>query len=283
MMRIMNSTNIITVPWLVASLFLAWASQTAPPRPPVNNDPVLGGPVVPDQVARTLVQFDGRGQFVRLEGRPEEAAVALLGLDSERRERTRQATLPRRTALGLLLVDNIDLVKQITDAIRAGDADTARNMARELYDRFDPAHSRDPLLGPLAEILTPAEQTDLARLVGEYWKAWIDWELRSAADRSDEAHRQTEQRLTFELFQQEIRAAYEWTLRPYHDRLETIYRVADPTPEQRAAIRGIVIDYIRETRLEPTPEQRQQAAKRLYMALDEGARIKLFELLLSQL
>ncbi len=44
-----------------------------------------------------------------------------------------------------------------------------------------------------------------------------------------------------------------------------------------------MINYIRESRLRPTPEQRQAAAARIYDLLDETQRLKLFEQALGQL
>lgn len=44
-----------------------------------------------------------------------------------------------------------------------------------------------------------------------------------------------------------------------------------------------MIDYIREARLKPTPEQRTALARRIYLALDEERRIKLLEAALAGL
>lgn len=252
----------------------AWA------QPPAGDDQVLSGPAVPDEVARTLVRFNAGGRFQRVEGRPEEAALMLLPLDSDTRERARAVISDHEAALQRLLIDNIDTVKETTDAILAGDNAGVQRLSKDLYDRFDPAHTRDPLMAPLVGVLPDAQHADLKRLLDEYWAAWIKAERRAG---SKEPEAKAQGRLTFTLFQEDIRRAYDRTLRPFRERIERIYQVADPTPEQRAAIREAVIDYIRETRLKPSAEQRDQVARRVYLILDEERRIKLFSAALAQL
>jgi hypothetical protein len=65
--------------------------------------------------------------------------------------------------------------------------------------------------------------------------------------------------------------------------MRRMYEIVEPTKEQREAIRAIVIEYIRETRLNPTPEQRREAARRIYQILDEEDRVKLFETIFAPL
>lgn len=262
---------------LVACLFTGPQGAQPPPEEP------LRGPAVSERIARTLVRFNARGEFLRVEGRPEEAALAVLPLDALRRERAQEAVADRATALGVLLVDQIDLVREATDAIQAGDAERAQALSRDMYALYIPEGARDPVAAVLRDVLSREEHAELTRLVDEYWSAWIDWELRSARDRTDGARRRTEERLSYVLFQEELRLAYERTLRPYQERIEVIARAVEPTPEQRAEIRLIIIDYIRQGRLRPTPELRRDILRRIYLALDEERRTKFFDLVVTQI
>jgi hypothetical protein len=255
----------------------------SPAQTPPADEHMLSGPQVPDSAARTLVALDAGGQFVRLERRPEEAALALVNVDEARLDAAYKAVDAYRDSFQTLLIDEIDLLRQTTDAIEAGNADAARDAARAMYDRFDPEHTRSPLFKSLQTVLSPEEFTEVMRLVDEYWKAWIDWELRNARDRSEARRLAVQDRLAFEIFQRDLRQAYERTLRPYRDRMRRMYEIVEPTQEQREAIRAIVIEYIRETRLNPTPEQRREAARRIYQILDEEDRVKLFETILAPL
>lgn len=263
---------------LVACLLTGGLPGAQPPP-----DEPLRGPAVSERVARTLVRFNARGEFLRVEGRPDEAALAVLPIDASRRERAQAAVTERGTALGVLLVDHIDLVKEATDAIQAGDRDRAQALSREMYALYVPDGARDPVAAVLKGVLSGEEYAELTRLVDEYWKAWIDWELRSARDRTDAARTRAQEQLAYGLFQEELRLAYERTLRPYQERIETIARAVEPTPEQRAEIRLIIIDYIRQGRLRPTPELRREILRRIYLALDEDRRTKFFDLVVTQI
>jgi len=253
--------------------------EPAQPREPADQ-PVLRGPKVEDQAARTLLRSDMQGRFLKVDGRPEEAAVAQIPMDPGRREQARALIADRASALMTYLVDNIDLIKETTDATKSGDTPAAQRIARDLYDRFDPAHSRDPLLAPLATVLMPEETAELKRLADEYWKGWIDAQQRSSPKATREA---IQGRLQFELFQTELRTAYDYTLRPYQIKIDRICEVTDATPEQRAAIRDAVISYIKAARLRPSDEQRAEFAKAIYSALDEERRIRLLTAALSAL
>ena len=268
---------------LLGPSLLICGVQADPPDSTVADEALLRGPTVPNNVVQTLVNTDMGGKFIPLQGRPEEAALGLMLIDPDRRESAREAAEAHRIAMGMLLVDNIDLVKEASDAIKAGENAKAQEVYRRLFSQFDPNHARDPLIAPLEEILTPAQHEEVQRLVNEYWNAWIAWELRNANNDSETARNRVQRRLSFQLFQREIGEAYNWSLRPIQQRLESIYQATEPTEEQRSAIRDVMIDYIRESRLRPTPEQRQATAARIYDLLDETQRLKLFEQALWQL
>lgn len=247
------------------------------------EESVLSGPEVSSSAMRTLVRLDASQRFVRVEGRPDEAAVMLLELDPDRREQARQVAAARRETMRTFLLANLELVVESTDAIEAKDNQKAQRIQRQMYDRFDPAHLRDPLAERLAEVLSAEESAQLTQLTDEYWNAWLDWEMRNAKDKSDSARERTQSRLLNDLFQQELRQAYERTLRPYRAKFESIVRAVDPTDEQKAAIREIIHQYIQAGGLEPTTQQQQEAARKIYQALDEERRMKLFEAAFTRL
>jgi hypothetical protein len=239
---------------------------------------VLRGPSVSEQTAKTLVAHDMMGRLVLIEGRPEEAAFELLAVEEERRELARAAVQQRSVELGLALVEHIDLLKQSADAQKSGDENAARDLAQQLYDTLDPTHARDPMLEVFESLLTGDELVEMRRLLDEYWNAWIDRELVNAQVRDEATRERVQRRLAQRLFQQELQRTYRWSIRPYRERLDLIYSAVEPTDEQRQAIRTIIIDFIRETRLEPTVEQRLDALKKIYLLLDDDRRTRLFEL-----
>ena len=248
-----------------------------------SPDDMLRGPEVPASAAHTLVRLDASGRFQRVEGRPEEAALVILELDPDLREQARQAAAARRETLRAAVLEHLDLIIAGTDAIEAGQREKATEIMRQMRDRIDPEHQRDPVLPALTAVLGSEQGQQLTLLVEDYWTACLDWELRNSKDKSDAARQRVTERIGFEMFQQEIRQAYERTLRPYRAKFEAIVNATQPTDEQKQAIRGILLDLIRAGGLEPTLDQQQETARKVYQALDEERRQKLFEAAFNRL
>ncbi len=261
---------------LVVSLLTLFAQPLAHAQP--DDADALRGPVVPENVANTLVRHDAQGRLIMLEGRPEEAAIEIMLLPPHIREQAREIIADRGGRLNRMLVENIDLVREATDAIRAGDNQAALGFYERLHGLFEDREERFPLLKPLSAVLDMNQQAQFTRLIEDYWSAWEAAEARRA--NVDAAT--IRPRLTRTLFQTELRLAFERTLRPFQERLERIYELAEPTPEQRVQLRAAVIDYIRESQLRPTQEQRHELARRLYAVLDDEQRIALFEAILNR-
>lgn len=246
-------------------------------------EPVLGGPKVPDELVRTLVRRDAKGNFLRAEGRPEEAALALLGLKPDDREKARGVIGDRAARLCDSLFDHADRLREASDLIAAGKRDEAASIARAFWDEFEPDHAPAPMLYAMGQALGPAHEAELTRIVDEYWDAWITWELRRSRDKSEQARSRVRERLAFQLFQDELRQAYDRVIRPYRERVEQIFAALDPTPEQRASIRGAVVEFVRESRARPTPQQRREVLTKIYSILDQERRAKFFDLVARQL
>lgn len=156
----------------------------------VRPDP-LRGPHVDDVHARTLVGHSMTGDFLKIQGRPEAAAVLLLDLDDATLARARAIIDDRAMRVATLLIDELDLIREMTDEIRAGEAERARTLLERLHRACDPDRSRDPLLPALAAPLDDDQSAQLQSLLDEYWTAWVDWELRSMDNAPPDARRRT--------------------------------------------------------------------------------------------
>ncbi|MGP1273360.1 MAG: hypothetical protein ACTS22_08490 [Phycisphaerales bacterium] len=248
---------------VLASPFVSAAQPEVPP---------LAGPSVDPGRTQTLINESMRSGFQRLETRPEIAVVDLLDVDETTRLAVRELGQQRIVDLAAFLVDHIDELRAITDDLTAGRQDAARAKTRALWTTFDPSHSVTPMLNAVHDML-PDEQTDrAAALVGEYLDAWTE-----AEQRNDETAEQTRERLAFQLFQEELRSAYDISLQNTRQALDAIYSAVEPTPEQRERIRSIVIEHIKRTRLEATPAERRAVMRTIYDSLDEERRGRLFD------
>ena len=138
------------------------------------QDDVLRGPSVSEHERKTLVSHSMTGQFRRVEGSPVEAALVLLDLDEQTRASATRVVDERAVSLTVMLVDEIDTVRAITDAMAGQRADEARGLLGGVHERFDGAKGRDPLLDDLRGVLSDEEHAELTGIVDEYWRAWVD-------------------------------------------------------------------------------------------------------------
>jgi hypothetical protein len=191
-------------------------------------------------------------------------------------------------AVAMLLVDRIDDLRDISDATLAGDRTRATELLGGLWQVHDPKRERSPLLGKLAPVLTADQLSEVSRLIDEYWEAWITAQAQAIDDVDGEASEPArraridalERRLAFQLFQEEVQRGYELTIRRYREALDGIYAAVEPTDEQRAAIRSLMLVYIKETRLDATPTQRRAVYQAIYQELDAERQRRLFDYLL---
>ncbi|MEO1008010.1 MAG: hypothetical protein AAFX79_05555 [Planctomycetota bacterium] len=256
----------------------AFAAATAAQDRPID---VLRGPDV--DAPPTIVQRGMDGGLERVEGRPEIAAALALDLDEASRARVREVVAERSARMVTLLVDELDAVRAITDLIAAGESDAARLELAAIWDRFEAGRPHTPLLDELRAVLPGNRGVQLERVVSEYWQVLLAERLGPERAGDAELRERVRGQMAFELFQREIREAYDASLRRYRELLEGIYEAVEPTAEQRAEIRGIVLDHIERTRLRATPAERRGTMLEIYRALDGDQRERLYGMLLRQI
>lgn len=240
----------------------------------------LRGPAVEDNDEPGIVSRSMTGRFIEVEGRPEAAAFESLPIGSERRAAAADLVQKRINRLALALIDEIDLVKEMTDDITAGRTEAANRRRQALREQLDPGSPRDPLLPELLELLeTEQERSMLTTAVAEYWEAWITEALRERElDTADpDLRSRAQEQLSNRLFQRDLAAAYEVSLQRYRQAMDAMYSAIQPTPKQRERIRELVIEHIKATRLEATPEQRREVMLKIYRELDADRQERLFE------
>ncbi len=255
---------------LVASFTLAQPTDT------------LRGPDINQQELESIGTTDMSGNFIPVEGRPELAAFMLVCDDPDERTRARELTTARVFDLAEILVDEIDTVRAITDAIANNNTTLARTLGAQLRLRHDPNMQRDPLRPQLEDMLSEPQRQRLERILDDYWRRWVsantpeDQRNMQGLPRSEAVYKQIENQLNTQLYQQDIARAYEYSLRRYHDAMQAMYEAIEPTDDQRAWIRNRVIEHIKQTRLQPTLEQREALLLEIYHHLDEDRQSKLF-------
>lgn len=242
----------------------------------------LRGPSVPRETLESIGSTDMSGNFIPAEGRPELAAFMVVCRDPEDLAAARELGSQRVFDLAELLVDEIEAVKTITDAIAQGNGAYAQTLLAQLRLRHDPDTLRDPLREDLDAMLNDEERVRFDRILNDYWLRWVsantpeDEQDMQGQPRSNALYQRIENRLNNQLYQQDIQYAYEHSLRRYRDAMQAMFDAIEPTPEQRTWIRDRVIRHIKDTRLRATLEQREALMLEVYHKLDEDRRAKLF-------
>jgi hypothetical protein len=268
-------------PYTTLAITLA-AILTTPANAQNNPADTLRGPSVPRDALESIGTSDMNGRFTPVEGRPELAAFIIVCDDPEDLAAARELGTERTFELAELLVDEIDTIREITDANAAGNTAQAQMLLAQIRKQFDPDLLRDPLRPALEALLNADQRARLDRILTDYWQRWVsantpeDQMNKQGQPRNQATYQRIENRLNNQLFQQDIASAYEYSLRRYQTAMQAMYDAIEPTPEQRAWIRTRMIEHIKETRLKANDDQREALMLEIYSMLDDDRKIKLF-------
>ncbi|NRA58394.1 MAG: hypothetical protein HRU13_09815 [Phycisphaerales bacterium] len=252
---------------------------------PTPADPLLAGPDVGASAAKlTLVQRDFSGEFQRLDRHPAEAALELV-LDHYAVEDMAQADiqailLERQRVLDDLVVNRLDLLVKLSNG---GNERDRAEAIRALRQAMAPIAQKGAFGDRIRQHLPADAAAEHERLQREYTRAATEHrvELLKA---EDPGARQRGLRLRAQAIEilvslgDEVKRAYERTLVQDAERLESLIRMLDLSPEQEGKVRAIVREYGEKTLInkeakdddmgrlgvflrvaaELTPEQRQK-------------------------
>ena len=262
---------------LIAIALIATSATPSLAQSDPDRSNTLKGPSVSTETQNTLGTTDMNGHFTPVEGRPELAAFSLVTKDQSNLAAARDLDNKRTQDLTIFLVDEIDAVRDITDSITAGEEVKAQLLLAQLRQRFNPELPRDPLAPELEKMLDENQLAEFHRILDDYWHRWIQAEHpEQKIKQGSKLAAKYEHTLNHELFQQDIRLAYENSLQRYRQTLDAIYTAVQPTDDQHAQIRALVIEHVKDTRLKATSPQRQDLMLEIYHLLDEDRQEKLF-------
>ena len=260
---------------------LVLAAPPAPAPPPTPD--FLRGPRVLDGDKPSLVAHTMTGKMEILRGRPEIAAVDLVNVPIEAKDRVAALETERTRAIAAALFEHIDLVTRIVDENARGEGERASDLIDTLRDRIEPDRDRDVLFDDVVAIIGDQHAPELRRMVDEYWNALVDRRLINAGADPDTAPQRRRDRVKANqeraLFHRELRTAYDQSLRTTQQALEGIFAAIEPTEDQRDAIRATVLEDFKRTGIDRTPADRRETLRRIYDLLDDGRKGKLFDYL----
>jgi len=222
------------------------AEPTAPPTP--HDPPPLSGPSVrgEDEGRPTLVRYAYDGSLVRLDERPEIAALDLLELDEPARRRVRAVLVERAAVLDGVVADNLKLIAELNTATQGRGTMRRLDLLGELLRALEPVRERGPLLENLAEALPEATRDRYRALVREYRKALVEDGVRRARAKGEDKpwRRAVVAEITLRMMGREIQRSIERQFDDGDDRMEQALAHVEATPAQRQRIQGLVQDYV---------------------------------------
>jgi hypothetical protein len=257
---------------LVAGLALSLLSGAASGQ---TDTPVLQGPkVVERERPATLVQREMGGALVRLEVRPEEAAIDLLGLTPEQKAATAKVLQERSAQVSRALADHYDLFLKIA-AARQGGAPRGElaPLARQFRDET-PALFEPPLAERVQGALPEEKRERFRALVDEYKKAVLEDEAPKRDDTEPVGERRATARLEISLTLRELGRALRASVQERRERTDDLIKTLDATQEQEEKIRAIIREVggqqgvIREL----GPEKRREMMERILAELSPEQR-----------
>lgn len=220
---------------------------------------VLAGPKVAPASAPSLVERDFTGRVKRLDLPPEEAALALLDLDSEAREATTRILNERAAIMDRIVRDNIDLLLRFVTARQGGDRAAILSLLAEFSAKLEPVHARGELVDELHDALPPAARGTFTSLVSDYRRAIADEAVADAKAKGERARpRAIAARERLADLGLEVKRSYERQIGAGQKELDELIAELNLSSEQEAFVRNLVIEHVQKTKGKPTPAQQRQ-------------------------
>ncbi len=276
------------------------------------QEDVLRGPKVEDGPARpTLVKRDFGDALVRLDERPEAAAIELLGLSDQERAACDAVLKERAAKVSAFTFDHYEQFQKIVTAQKGGSGEEARPLIRQLAgearDLLDP-----PLKERIAGVIGAEKRAEFLRLVGEYDDALMregpvgsrggdpeDSPQRRQEHRDEQGAGEQKQgesgnemkqspppregraggpmagmRVEVRLLLHEMGGSFKSFVEDRREHIDALMRAVEATPEQENRIRGMIREAAAESKFKPTAEKRAEIFKRIMDELTPEQRVK---------
>jgi hypothetical protein len=259
-------------------------STTPQPTPAAGptSDPdadALRGPSLnrhPDRPERSIVRRDFQGRLKKLDENPAMAALGVLRLSPEEKQRVDKIVGDRAAALDTIVRDNLRLIIELAQAKQSGESESTRRLQAQVLEKASPFFKRGPLLGEVRPALTDEHFAELKRMVDEYNAVAADDRMgdpMTGPKKDNKLGALLAQ--GFEGFAAEARASYERVVGAGGKEFEALIRMLSLTSEQESGIRQKAGDLFQKTYGKPTKRQQFQLFMDIYAQLDVEQRHKL--------
>ncbi len=260
--------------WLasIPVVLLAIVTPTASADPPA-----LAGPRVGEEreAGATLVRWDYAGRLVLLDSSPEEAAIALLELTREQKERVLKVVAERAAIFDKVISTSIELFQRFEVADERKDAGEMLDLLGQFTQRLGPLTQRGTAFDEIYSALPREKAGRFAVLVDEYHQALLR-DARRAAELENRAFDAVGAAL--EIRGQEmlraIERSFERTSVAGEQEFEELLEQLDLKPESEQIVRAMATDFALKTNLNPTKAQTLVFVVQLLAELEPDERVK---------
>lgn len=241
---------------MLTAITIAWAACVAGADPPgESKKDVLAGPVVAERREVTLLQRESDGRLKRTETPPEVAAVKLLHLAPEVREKIDGVLHRRARFLESFVADNLELLGRLDTAGNTGNALDQTLLVVQVLGKLTPLTREGSLRKQVREVLTSEEAKGFDRLLDEYWEAIIS-QTKQAEPKSPRVAIVLRERM--ESLAREVEAAYKRLEKSGELLFKYFFGEIELGKEQEAEIRTLLDEFMEKTGGTPTKRQEQE-------------------------
>lgn len=270
------------LPLAVAAAFASLAAaQPVPPvvgkpspPPAAQQPPALSGPAVADAPKRvTLVERDFNGNVRRPEATPEEAALSLLDLPGDIKEKA-GAILQRRAAvIDHFVAENLDLLNKLGTS--SGNKLEQFALGMEAFQKLEKLWSGGPLWEQIKAALPDEPGKKFDSLMREYWDAVVEEGKKTPNEEGKKRGRfevVTAERA--QIFFKEVERSF--TRQAESGMLFVTYLTQDLnlTDAQKQRIRAMSLEFARKYGTKPTEDELKFLYLDMVSILDETQRNK---------
>lgn len=281
-----------------------------------QNPNALSGPTVKETTKPlTIIERDFQGSITRLQIPPDEAAAAKLTLNETQQAALKKILTERAALIDSAVGNNYELLLKL-QGFRQMTQSEQREHLGAWREALAPLRERGRLQDELATILEPAQNTELRRMVNEYWDALVKEETTKSASQDsmkpdeapvDEPTEPTAKeepaqrngrardgqrarggergergsiimRESLAIMGHQLKASFDRRVSSSNANLEDLFKTIDATPAQRDKIQALSLEYAQKTLNKPTDSQRLELFEAISRELTPKQRRELIKL-----
>lgn len=257
-------------------LLISMASLVVIPGLAAGDPPLLSGPQVRmSERTPSLVRLDYEGRLVRLETSPEEAALDVLDLDQQTREKVLTILSERTAILDRVVMQSLPLFQQFDVAEQDKDGERKAELLGEFTHRLSPLIKRGTLFDELYAVLPREQAATFARMVDAYHQALI----RDARRQAEIEHRafnavEAAMQIRGEAMLKAIERSFARSTQSGEREFEELLEKLDLSPEGEQIVRARATKFAEDTMLNPTKAQTVFFVLGVLSELEPAERIK---------